>query len=308
MDIFHFLIFPGFLFAALVGLVFTWVDRKVTARLQWRVGPPFWQPFYDFGKLLSKEITVPKQGERISFLLAPFLGLLATALVATILGFSIISPARGFIGDLIVVLYLLIIPSLAVIIGGFAAANPLASIGASREMKLIMAYELPFILAILVPIIKSDYSVNINLIMLSQQQQYGATAGSLSGFIAFIVCLMVVQAKLALPPFDIPEAETELMGGPCIEYSGGLLALFKLNRAMLLFLLPLFLVILFFGGISLSGWHLVTGILKIVLLLVIIVIIKNTNPRLRIDQALRFFWVNCTLLSILAILLAYLGL
>ena len=98
------------------------------------------------------------------------------------------------------------------------------------------------------------------------------------------------------------------MAGPCLEYSGGLLALFKLNRAMLLFLLPLFLTIMFFGGISLSGWHLLAGILKIVLLLVIIVIIKNTNPRLRIDQTLRFFWVNCTLLSVLAILLAYLGL
>ena len=307
MDIFYFLIFPGFLFAVLVGLVCTWVDRKVTARLQWRVGPPFWQPFYDFGKLLSKEITVPKQGERISFLLAPFLGLLAATLVATILGFSIVFPARGFIGDLIVVLYLLIIPSLAVIIGGFAAANPLASIGASREMKMIMAYELPFILAILVPVIKSDFSVKINMIMFFQQQ-HGAIIGSLSGFIAFLVCLLVVQAKLAFPPFDSPEAETELMAGPGIEYSGGLLALFKLTRAMLLFLLPLFLVILFFGGISLSGWHLLAGILKIVLLLVIIVIIKNTNPRLRIDQSLRFFWVNCTLLSILAILLAYLGL
>lgn len=307
MDILRFLIFPGFLFAALVGLIFTWVDRKVTARLQWRVGPPFCQPFYDFGKLLVKEITVPEKGERFSFLLAPFLGLLATALVAAILGFAIISPTRGFVGDLIVVLYLLIIPSLAVIIGGFASANPLASVGASREMKLVMGYELPFILAILVPIIKSNYSVKLNLILFFQQQ-HGATVGSLSGFIAFLVCLLAVQAKLSFCPFDIAEAETELMAGPYIEYSGGLLALFKLTRAMLLFLLPLFLTILFFGGISLSGWHVLTGILKIVLLLVLIVIIKNTNPRLRIDQSLKFFWVNCTLLSILAILLAYLGL
>jgi NADH-quinone oxidoreductase subunit H len=307
MDIFHFLIFPGFVFAALVGLVFTWVDRKVTARLQWRVGPPFLQPFYDFSKLLIKEITLPEKGEKFSFLLAPFLGLLATTLVAAILGLAVIVPAGGFVGDLIVVLYLLIIPSLAVIIGGFASANPLASVGASREMKLIMGYELPFILAILVPVIKSDFSVKINQILFFQQQ-YGANIGSLSGFIAFIVCLMAVQAKLAFAPFDMAEAETELMAGPYIEYSGGLLALFRLTRAMLLFLLPLFLTILFLGGISLSGWHLLTGILKIVLLLVFIIIIKNTNPRLRIDQGLRFFWVNCTLLSVLAILLAYLGL
>jgi NADH-quinone oxidoreductase subunit H len=307
MDIFHFLIFPGFLFAALVGLVFTWVDRKVTARLQWRVGPPFLQPFYDFGKLLVKEITLPEKGERFSFLLAPFLGLMAAALVAVILGLTITAPARGFVGDLIVVIYLLIIPSLAVIIGGFASANPLASVGASREMKLIMGYELPFILAILVPVIKSGFSVKIDQILLFQQQ-HGATVWSLSGFIAFLVCLLAVQAKLSFTPFDIAEAETELMAGPYIEYSGALLALYRLTRAMLLFLLPLFLTILFFGGISLSGLHLLPGILKIVLVLVLIILIKNTNPRLRIDQGLRFFWVNCTLLSVLALLLAYLGL
>jgi len=110
-----------------------------------------------------------------------------------------------------------------------------------------------------------------------------------------------------LVPFDIPEAEAELMAGPYIEYSGGLLALFKLTRAMLFFLLPLFLVILFWGGVSPFGWQLVKGVLKIVFILVLIVIIKNTNPRLRIDQSLRFFWGTCNLLSVLAILLAYLG-
>ncbi|MCX5642348.1 MAG: NADH-quinone oxidoreductase subunit H [Candidatus Omnitrophica bacterium] len=307
MDIFRFLIFPGFLFAALVGLIFTWVDRKVTARLQWRVGPPFLQPFYDFGKLLVKEITLPEKGERFSFLSAPFFGLLATVLVAFILGLTITVPTRGFVGDLIVILYLLVIPALAVIVGGFASANPLASVGASREMKLIMGYELPFILAILVPVIKSDFSIQLNQILFFQQQ-HGANIWSLSGFIAFLVCLLVVQAKLSFPPFDIAEAETELMAGPYIEYSGALLALYRLTRAMLLFLLPLFLTILFFGGVSLSGCLLLPSILKILLVLVLIILIKNTNPRLRIDQGLRFFWVNCTLLSVLAILLAYLGL
>jgi len=307
MTLFYFLIFPGFLTTAVLGLFASWFDRKITARVQWRVGPPLLQPFYDFGKLLSKEITMPEKAERFSFLLAPFFGLLAVTLVSTILGLAIFFPAAGFGGDLIVVVYLLVIPSLAIILGGFAAGNPLSSVGASREMKLIIAYELPFIVAIAVPVIKAGYSLNLSQIMLFQQAN-GAFIGTPSGFIAFLISLLVIQAKLAYIPFDVPEAETEIMAGPYLEYSGGLLGLFKLTRAMLLFVLPLFLIVLFWSGVSLSSWHLLAGLLKMVLILLLIVVIKNTNPRLRIDQVLRFFWGRCFLLVIFAVLLAYLGL
>ena len=308
MDIFYFLIFPGFFFAALVGLVFTWVDRKVTARLQWRVGPPFLQPFYDFGKLMIKEITIPERGEKFSFLLAPFLGLLATALVATILGLAVIVPTSGFVGDLIVVLYLLIIPALAVIIGGFASANPLASIGASREMKLVMGYELPFILAILVPVIKSDFSVKINQILFFQQQN-GANIWSLSGFIAFLVCLLAVQAKLSFAPFDIAEAETELMGGPLLEYSGPKLALFKYAQMSKLVVYSGLFVALFVpwgSGLAFPwGWLLFWG--KVSVLVVLVTLVAATHARYRIDQAIRYF---ATLLAVAlgALLLASYGL
>lgn len=304
--IFYFLIFPGFLFTAVAGLLASWIDRKVTARVQWRVGPPWWQNFADFIKLLGKETIVPQGSSRATFLLAPIFGLAAVTIVSTLLWLTIINPASTFIGDLIVVLYLLTIPAIAVIIGGFASRNPLASLGASREMKLILSYELPFILVCLVPVIQAGGTIRLGEII-NYQINNGMVLGSLSGPLAFIVAILCMQAKLTLVPFDIPEAEQEIMAGPYIEYSGPTLAVFKLTRQMMLFVVPMFLVVLFLGGITFSGWHILWGILKYVILLVIIVLIRNTNPRVRIDQAVKFFWGPMTLLAILAIVLALLG-
>jgi NADH-quinone oxidoreductase subunit H len=117
-----------------------------------------------------------------------------------------------------------------------------------------------------------------------------------------------MQAKLALVPFDMPEAETEIIGGPFIEYSGTPLAIFKLTRAMMLFTIPMFLVVVFMGGVSLSFPSIIWGVLKYVLLLVIIVLIRNTNPRLRIDQAVKLFWGPITILAVAAVILAFMGL
>jgi len=110
-------------------------------------------------------------------------------------------------------------------------------------------------------------------------------------------------------PFDIPEAETEIIAGPYTDYSGPPYALFKLMRAMLLFVAPMTLVIFFCGAMNfdsiLNG---VLSVLKYVGLLVIIVVIRNTNPRLRIDQAMKFFWTIPLLLALGGIILALIGL
>ncbi|MBL7069024.1 MAG: NADH-quinone oxidoreductase subunit H [Candidatus Omnitrophica bacterium] len=304
--LFYFLILPGFLFTAAAGLLSSWIDRKVTARVQWRVGPPFLQPLIDIVKLLGKETILPSTANKITFLLSPVIGLVGITLVSTLLWIMDANPNASFIGDLIVVLYLLAIPSISVIMGGFSSGNPIASIGASREMKLLLSYELPFILAILVPVIKSGGLIKIGQ-LLNYQAHNGVFAGSASGAIALVVAIICMQAKLALVPFDMPEAETELIGGPIIEYSGTVLAMYKLTRAMMLFTLPVFLVIIFIGGIELAFPAAIWGILKIVGLLVIIILIRNTNPRLRIDQAVKLFWGPITGLAVLAVVLAFLG-
>lgn len=298
----NYLIFPGLLFSACIGLLACGIDRIVTARVQWRKGPPLTQNFWDIMKLLGKETIVP-QGSKATFLLSPYLGLLTSALVATMLGQSLMGLSEGFAGDLIVILYLLIIPAIALILGASSSKNPLASIGASREMKMVLAYELPFILTIVVVIIKSAGTIQLSQI-LNHQARLGSHVASWSGALAFIVGLLCMQAKLGVVPFDASEAEQEIMAGVLIEYSGTALALFKLMKAILLYCMPLFLIVLFWGK-DISPLALVG---KYVVLLVIIVLIKNTNPRLRIDQAVRFFWRIPTMLAIIAIALALFGL
>ncbi len=304
--ILYFLVYGVALTGAL-GLLASWIDRKVTARVQYRVGPPLLQPFWDIVKLLGKETLIPAGASRATFLLAPVAGLAGVMLVSTLLWVNDFHPDRGFMGDWIVALYLFTIPSITIIIGGFASRNPLAGLGSSREMKLILSYELPFVLAVLVAVIKSGFAIRLGG-LLTFQAQNGVTAGSLSGILALVVGIICIQAKLALVPFDIPEAETEISSGTMIEYSGPPLALFRLMKNMLLFALPFFLIILFMGGIRLDGIHLLWGILKYVGLLALLTVIRNTNPRLRIDQALKFFWGPVTGLAALAVILALVGL
>ena len=306
IPVLQFVVFPGFLFTAFIGLLASWIDRKVTARLQWRIGPPWYQPLIDIIKLLGKETLVPAGASRMLFLTTPLIGLAAVTLVSTLLWLTILNTKIGFIGDIIVVLYLLILPALSLILGGFASGNPLASLGASREMKMILAYELPFILVLIVPIIKAGGTLTIGGI-LNYQMAGGMIVGSLSGTIALVVAILCMQAKLGLVPFDIAEAETEIIGGPLIEYSGAPLAIFKLTKAMLLFTIPMFLIVIFLGGIQFQGLSVLWGILKYVALLVVIVLIRNTNPRLRIDQALRFFWGPVTVLAVVGVVLALFG-
>jgi NADH-quinone oxidoreductase subunit H len=300
--LFNYLIFPGFLFSAVIGLFAGWIDRKVTARIQWRLGPPWHQNFTDIIKLLGKETIVP-EGAKITFLLSPYLGLLGLVLGATILGQSVFFSGQGLTADLIVVVYLLAIPVIALIIGASSSANPLASVGASREMKLLLGYELPFILSIITVIIKSGGAIKLESI-LNHQSAYASTIFSLSGAIAFIIALVCAQAKLGFVPFDIAEADQEIMCGAYVEYSGLLLAVFKLTKAVLITTLPLFLIVLFLGK-DLSPLFL---ILKYVMILVIFILVKNTNPRLRIDQVLRFFWGPLTILGLVALILAVKGL
>ncbi|MBM3255658.1 MAG: NADH-quinone oxidoreductase subunit H, partial [Candidatus Omnitrophica bacterium] len=271
MLLFDYLIFPGFLFTVSAGLLAGWIDRKVTARIQWRVGPPWYQNFVDIVKLLGKEVTIPK-GAGAAFLLSPYLGLLSAVLVATIVGKNLFSSSLGFQADLIVLLYLLIMPAIAVILGASSSRNPLASVGASREIKLVLSYELPFILAIIALAIRAKGSIQLAQI-LSSQASTASNIFSWSGFLAFIVVLLCIQAKLGLAPFDIAEAEQEIMAGTLIEYSGLPLAVFRLTKAALLYTMPV-LVILLFLGKDTSPLFI---ILKFIAILVLIILIKNTN-------------------------------
>ncbi len=301
LNLFYLAVFPGLVFTATLGLMTTWVDRKVSARLQYRVGPPWFQPFADIAKLLGKTTFVPRGAKGLGFLLAPFAGLAGVTLASTVLWVANMKAGSTFVGDLIVVIYLLMLPSLAIVVGGSSSRNPLGAVGVAREVKLLLAYELPVLIALMTPVVKTGGITSLGGLVEYQQANGWLVAGP-SGVLALIAAVLAFQAKLSLAPFDIAEAETELIAGPFIEYSGAPLALFKLTRAMMLAVAPVLLITLFGGG-AWSPW----AILEYAAVLVAFVLIKNTNPRVRVDQALRFFWLPVLALAVVGIVLAAVG-
>lgn len=305
--LFYILLFPGLIFAGITGALLSWFDRKMTARVQFRKGPPLLQPFYDFFKLLLvKETIVPKNGSPVVFLLAPVFALSGAVMAAVFILLPLFNITTGFRGDLIVIFYLLTIPSVSYIAGALSSGNPLGAVGASREMKLIISYELTFLLVIAGIIVKA--SQNFDLYTIIDIQKNGSPfIGSISGILLFIVFIFCIQAKLALVPFDMPEAEAEITEGIYIEYSGAPYAFIKLAKYIMLFILPALLVATLMKGFTFTGINILWIPVKVLGVVLLLTLIRNTNPRVKIKQAISFFMIWMNLLAIIAIILAYFG-
>lgn len=289
----------------ILGMATSFIDRKVTARVQARIGPPWYQPAADILKLLGKETLVPGESARMAFLLAPVTAFAGVAVASYLLVSAIIHPDGGFVGDVVALVYLLMIPAAAMIFGAGASGNPMAAVGAAREIKMMLAYELPYLLVIATVVYKARLAFRLDAIVSSQAG--GWFLWSLSGLLGLVVLILSMQAKLGLVPFDQPEAEQELMGGILTEYSGPPLALIKLTRMMLLAVLPLFIIMLLMGGVRLDVWSLAGGLVKYLLLVTVVVLVRNTNPRLRIDHTLKFFWGPVTVMALAALVLTFIG-
>jgi NADH-quinone oxidoreductase subunit H len=307
VDIFYFLVFPGFLFAAITGAFLSWFDRKITARVQFRKGPPLLQPFYDFFKLLLvKETILPKYGSPVIFLLAPVFAIFGATMAGVFILLPLFNITTGFRGDLLVIFYLLTIPSFSYIIGSLASGNPLAAVGGSREMKLILSYELTFLLVIAGIIMKCGQQFDLNSIIKAQQDG-SPFIGSISGVILFIVGIFCIQAKLALVPFDMPEAEAEITEGIFIEYSGPPYALIKATKYIMFFILPSFIIALLLNGFRLEGINILWALLKVIGIVLLLTLIRNTSPRVKIKQAMNFFLIWMNLFAIIALILIAFG-
>jgi len=306
-NLFYFFIFPGLLFAGVTGAFLSWFDRKITARVQFRKGPPLLQPFYDFFKLLLvKETILPKRGSPLMFLSAPIFSVFGATMAGVFILLPVFGITSGFKGDLIVIFYLLTIPSFSYIIGSLASGNPLAAVGGSREMKLILSYELTFLLVVAGIIMKAGQQFDLNSII-STQQAGNPFIGSVSGVLLFIVGIFCVQAKLALVPFDMPEAEAEITEGIFIEYSGSAYALIRLTKYIMFFILPVFIVALLLNGFNFKGIGILWAVLKVLGMVLLLTLIRNTNPRIRIKQAMKFFMIWMNLIAIIAIILIAFG-
>ena len=227
LNLLAFLVFPAGLTIFLTGLAYEWLNRKLLARFQNRVGPRWFQPLADVLKLLAKEEIVPEAVNPYLFVALPLIalaGCLTAALYVPIWG---IGPLHNFPGDLIVTLFLL---SLLTMCLGLAGANTLdrfSLVGATRAFTQLFSYEAPFLLALLGPAFVAG-TWQIDEIMAFGKAPWLI----LTQPIGFLVALIGLIGKLELPPFDAPEAETEIVAGSLTEYSGRGLALFRLGKGM----------------------------------------------------------------------------
>jgi len=275
------LVFPGFLFLFACAMFFQWADRKLYARLQSRVGPPWYQPFADFVKLLAKEDVLPEAADER---MCAALSLVTFASVATAILYIPVGRAASyaFEGDLIVVAFLLWVPILALSLAGWLSAGPFGLVGSMRALTQLFAYEVPFLMALCGPALLAS-SWSISEIAAFQTGHIWTAALQPIGL---LVALTGLVSKLERVPFDIPEADTEIVAGVLTEFSGRKLALFRLAQDMEMVVCCVLLVNLFLGGFSslfLLG-------LKTMLVLFALSCIRALFARLRLDQMVRLSW------------------
>ena len=292
LDLLNLLFFPAGLGLIAAGLLYQWADRKLLARFQNRVGPRWFQPFADALKLLGKEEIHPAGSSAFLFAALPVLalaGALTAALYVPLFG---LAPVFSFPGDLIVTLYLMSLLTLCIGLAGAQTRDRFSLTGALRVFTQMFAYEAPFILALLSPAVA---------LMLAGQPgswqigELATTAATQPWFlltlpITFVVALVGLMGKLELPPFDAPEAETEIVAGALTEYSGRGLALFTLARAVELVIGLTLVAALYLGGIGSGPLAAVLFTTKTIGLLLIVVVLQTLLARLRIDQTVNLWW------------------
>jgi len=280
------------LLALVVGVLFLGVSRKVTARIQRRYGPPIYQPVIDIVKLLTQDEHV---SHGVVFDLGVLLALggsIATVLFIPMGGIEALSSS----GDLLVVVYLLLLPVLGMGLAAGAEENPNASIGVSRKLILALAYEVPFLLAILAVM---AHGSTTSLAQITRLQQGAILSWGLFRLpLSTLAVFLVLPAMLGLKPFDMVSAPQEIASGPLVEFGGKYLAIATIEHALHLYVIIALFVDLFLGG----GANVVTFLTKMLVVFLVGLFVNAVFPRFRIDQALRFCWRWPTLLGLLGLL------
>ncbi len=311
------------LFGLFAGLWFTGIDRVLAARMQARIGPPVRQPFIDLSKLLVKQNVVPANAIPWLFNGAPLLALASAITILLYIPMAALPglPVLGLQGDLVLIMYLLLIPGLAMVAGGLASGSPYATIGAQREMVTMIAYELPLastVIAFAWKLAQMNVANPFSLSTLAATPIW--TLVGPVGFMGLLLLLatmiLVVPGELGRIPFDAPEAETEIAGGLLVEYSGRNFALFSLSLAVKTIVVTSLLVALFFPwnltdfvAISCcpylaSAANAAFFLLKLfVVLFFSVTLVRISVARFRITQVVDVYWKVLGALSIVGLLL-----
>ena len=311
----YILIFPGFLFCFLCGMLLCGIERKIVARMQKRVGPPILQPFYDFFKLCGKETIVPAAASKAVFLAAPIVGLAALVVIQLfipVFNFTAFTAAA----DVIVILYLLLIPAMSEIIGASASGSPYAGVGLSREMVTVISCELPLVLVFLAvgKTVGNEIGTGITFSLTAVrdcQVDNGSLITHLSMIPAAVALLLVIPGELGSHPFDAAEAETEICEGMLAEYSGAPLGIYKLSHAVKMLTMTSLFKALFLGGIG-TGIIAVDALILfgicIVITVCVIALINAVTARLKTEQLFKYYWTVVSGLAAVSLVLAWFGL
>jgi formate hydrogenlyase subunit 4 len=311
--------------STIFSMLYRGIDRKLVARMQGRVGPPIIQPFRDVQKLLMKENIVPDGAVSWLFTAAPFVCLIASALLLLYIPLFGQKALLGGFGDAILVIYLLILPSLAYVLGGFASSSPYAAVGAQREMVIMMSYELPLAVAVVTLAWRIGHAAVGNPFMFSTIAQYPiwnsvGPLGVIGSLVLLFTLLVVTPGEAAKVPFDIAEAETEIAGGLLVEYSGRNLCLFYLADIVKAFAMASLVVALFFpynlSPVIGIGTPIVAGIVDglfflikvLAVMFISISVIRTGMARFKISQASWLYIIAMTLIGLVGLILISLDL
>jgi len=329
------LVFPGIFFITFLALLWEWIDRKVYARLQNRYGPLHtgWrgilQPLMDFLKLLGKEDLTPRKANKRGFAAVPVVMLVLSLLLCMFLPIVDMNPTAAgvqgiisFEGDLILILFISTLMAFTIILAGYFSSNVFGQTGAARTGMLLISFEIPLILSVVTPALLTG-SLRIATIMY--------TLGSLPAWYALlligplVIFLISLQAELERIPFDASHAETEIVHGWQVEYSGKKLAMIHMAEEIMLVSGVGLTVTLFLGGpylleyiplpifqtfgatmaVSWLGWiyYTLAFMLKSVLVLLILSNMRTVFARWRIDQIVRSAWRYIVPLSLVWLVL-----
>jgi len=287
----------------IVAPFFHGVLRKITARIQSRQGPPIWQPYFDLLKLLGKEDIESGESPRTQRF-AVYLSLATLLTMACLVPMELSEPSN-FAGDSILLIYLLTLCSICTLLAGLAAGSAYSLVGISREMMTIIALEPLFAIAIVVGAIHAQ-SFRMDVVL--NGSVYLTKGFPWSGLVMVAVMLLSFQAFVQRLPFDITEAETEIMEGPLVEYSGPKLAVFKYAQMVKLVIYSAIFVALFVPwdlGLTFP-WKWLLFWLKVFILVLLVTLVAATHARYRIDQAIRYF-AGLMVAAVVALALASYG-
>ncbi len=282
-----------------LGVIYSFLIRKLNAKFQWRVGPVvrmysdlapligstrIWQPLYDILKLFGKNTIIPEDAHKKLFTWSPYMSLFFSIMAVLFIPFPGMPLLSSTPYSLIIVSYLLIASILFTILGPIASGSPWGAIGARREVELFLVAELGFVMSLFTVALMKETLVISELSGIT-----GDLPVIIVGILAAITMFAAMLGKLHIKPFDMPEADCEIVAGPYTEYSGKLLGTYFLSKVFILYSMVSLFIAVFLPPLSSSLLWLPIYLIVAIVIIFLLSVIQVLNPRYTIAKALNWY-------------------